>query len=65
MVSKKVLIILIVVALLLAVISMVVNVSVSNMKEIPDTGSNSDVNIIPDKETGQVSLIINKPPTTP
>lgn len=64
MVSKKIATALIIIALLLAVISIVVSVS-SNVKEIPKTEQDSNVNIIPDIKTGQVGIIINKPSGAP
>ena len=70
MVSKRILTSLIVVALLLAVISIVLNISVSsisnaNLKKIPSAEINPTVNVIPDKEIGQVNLVINKPTNAP
>lgn len=65
MVSKKVLTTLVIVALLLAVFSMIISMSVSNIKKIPGAELNSNADISPDTDTGQVSIIINKPSHAP
>lgn len=62
MVSKKLIIILVTIALLLALVSIIINVSFLNMKKIPENGLNEpNENIIPDTESGKVSIIINPP----
>lgn len=65
MVSKKIVVILVVVALLLLVVSIAVSMSVSNIKKIPGAEQDSNVDTTPDTETGQVSLVINKPSGAP
>lgn len=65
MVSKKFATVLVIIALLLAVLSIVVSISVSNATQIPGAEQSPNVNIIPDQKTGQVGLIINKPPAAP
>ena len=65
MVSKKVLTVLIVVALLLAVVSIVVSASVSNMSKIPEKEPDYNINVKPDTETGQVGITVNKPAGAP
>jgi len=62
MVSEKVIVILIIVAILLSVVSIVVTMSSVSTKMIPKINVNQEV--IPDVEDGQVSLVVN-PQTTP
>jgi len=57
MVSEKLIIALIIVAILLSAVSIVVTVSTVNTKMIPETNVNE--NIISDDDAGQVSLIVN------
>ena len=63
MVSEKIIVVLIIVAILLSVISIVVTVSSVNTKMIPKLNVKEEV--IPDVEDGQVSLIVQEQTTPP
>ena len=65
MVSEKIIIALIVIAVLLSAVSVFVTLSAINTKMIPEL--NAQRNVLPDIDKGQVSLIIDKPevPYTP
>jgi len=61
MVSEKVVVALIVIAILLSIVSVVVTISTVNTKMIPKVQPNSG-EVVPDSEKGKVSLLINSPP---
>ena len=60
MVSEKLVIILIILAILLSTVSIIVTISSVNTKLIPEIIIG---NPIPSEETGRVNLVINKPTT--
>ena len=54
-----------IIALLFAIFSIVLNMSVSSMNKIPEKEPDFNINVNPDTEVGQVGLIINKPAPAP
>ena len=58
MVSEKVIVVLIVLAILLSAVSIVVTISSINTEMIPEVQIKE--NTIPDSGTGKVSLVVNK-----
>jgi len=61
MVSEKVIVALIVIAILLSAVSIVVTVSTVNTKMIPEPNIQVEEGVTSDIETGQVSITINPP----
>ena len=63
MVSKKIVIVLLILAILFTIASIAIAVSNNTPKVISENNDNSNVN--PAVESGKVSLIINPNPNTP
>ena len=63
MVSEKLIIILITLAILFSIASIVITISSVNVKSLPEIRISE--NTVPDLKSGQVGIIINKPTVTP
>jgi hypothetical protein len=60
MLSKKIIIILVILAILMSAVSIVITLSTLNMEKVPEINV-SQGKVIPDSDKGQISLTINKP----
>ena len=64
MVSEKLVVVLITVAIILSLVSVVVTISSINSKMIPEINSNPQTQVVPDNANAQLGIIINPPAET-
>ena len=62
MVSEKVIVALIIIAILLSVVSVVVTVSTVNTKMIPKPSVQYEQGVTSDTDSGKVNIVIDSPP---
>jgi hypothetical protein len=65
MVSEKLIIVLITIAILLSVVSAIVTISSINSKMIPEIKQNQNTEYVPSSQKAEIGIIVNKPAGAP